>query len=415
MVEAEKLYRAATDIQPLDIDGYTGLARATTALATVYPFVLHQPFPTKALPILEHLLGLMPVNLHSLSLLTKYYHVNKLDDELQAIVARSITTFPPFYSQLINQPFYTVGMNEMITTSLHTAIKNGVYVTEAYKALSRLALQEEDNQGAIDYFLKARPVAGYQDNSGYSLQLGRLYLLTGQVAEAEGSFLDALKTTGLEKRLDEIWAQYKMAKQYKPFLDFCKSAEGEKSLSEQLQLLRAKCFIEMERYELALSHLIRMNSPKYEAEGLYLQARIAEFLQDWDTMELRSQRATVIDGGNSSYLLLFSRALQNQKKWPQAEQAATAAIASSTVPNPWLYNHRAWLRWNRKDYDGAKTDWQKAIGLSPETAGFYYSMGLVYQQGKNINEAVRYLKKALTIKPGDQRYREKLTELTALQ
>ena len=50
MVEAEKLYRAATDLQPLDIDGYTGLARATAALETVYPFVLRQPFPTKALP-----------------------------------------------------------------------------------------------------------------------------------------------------------------------------------------------------------------------------------------------------------------------------------------------------------------------------------------------------------------------------
>ena len=171
----------------------------------------------------------------------------------------------------------------------------------------------------------------------------------------------------------------------------------------------------MERYELALSHLIRMSSPKYEAEGLYLQARIAEYKKDWDTMELRSQRATVIDGGNSSYLLLFSRALQNQKKLPQAEQAATAAIVSSSDPNPWLYNHRAWLRWNRKDYDGAQADWQKAIELSPETAGFYYSMGLVYQQGKNINEAIRYLKKALAMKPGEQRYKEKLTELTELQ
>ena len=177
----------------------------------------------------------MPVNLYSHALLTKYYQVNKMDDELQAIVARSIAISPPIYFQLINQPFYTVAMNEMIKTSLHTAIKNGVYVTEAYKALSRLALQEEDRQGAIDYFLKARPVAGYQDNSGYSLQLGRLYLQAGQVAEAQVSFLDALRTTGLEKRLDEIWAEYKRAKQYKPFLDFCKSAEGEKSSPSSLR------------------------------------------------------------------------------------------------------------------------------------------------------------------------------------
>jgi tetratricopeptide (TPR) repeat protein len=142
---------------------------------------------------------------------------------------------------------------------------------------------------------------------------------------------------------------------------------------------------------------------------------LAEYQKDWDTMELRSQRATVVEEGNTTYLLLFSRALQRQKKNMQAEQAASAAISSSTDPNPWLYNHRAWLRWSRNDYDGAQQDWQRAIEISPTTAGFYYSMGLVYEKGGNINEAATYFKKALDLKPDDQKSQIKLNNLKIVQ
>ena len=138
------------------------------------------------------------------------------------------TLHPRSAYQLINPPFYTVAMNEMIKSSLLSAVENGVYAADAYKALSRLALLEEDSQVAVNYFLKAKPVANYLDNSEYFLQLGRLYLMSGKTAEAEEAFLDSLNTTKLAKRMDEIWVQYKKEKQYKPFLDFCKSAEKEK-------------------------------------------------------------------------------------------------------------------------------------------------------------------------------------------
>ncbi|MFC1830821.1 tetratricopeptide repeat protein [Thermodesulfobacteriota bacterium] len=412
MEEAEHNFRIAIAIQPLDVDGYTGLARATAALEAVYPFARKIPYPNKAQPVYEQLLSLMPANLYTHELITKYYYSNKINDKLQAIIYKSLSIYPPLYYQLVNQPFYTLAMNEMIKTSLFKAIDNVAYETEAYKALSDIAILEEDYQTALDYFIKTKPVSKYQDQSSYNLDLGRRYLLAGQLDEAEESFLETIRVNSQEKIFDKIWNHYQKNKRFKEFLSFCKKAKDQTELSEHIEILMAKCLIKMDQYELALSHLIRIDSPKYEAESFYLQARIAEHHKDWDTMELRSQRATVLDANNSQYHLLFSRSLQNQKKWPQAEQAATDAINSSDNPNPWLYNHRAWIRWNLKLFDQAQEDWEMAIEISPTTAGFYYALSLVYEQGGNIKKAIKYLTIALEMSPNDMKYKNKLNELT---
>ncbi len=170
----------------------------------------------------------------------------------------------------------------------------------------------------------------------------------------------------------------------------------------------------MGRYNLALSHLLRLESPKYQAENFYLQAKIAELLKDWDTMELRSQRATVLEPGNSKYHLLFSKALKNQRKLRQAEQAASVAIDLSIKtarPNPWLYNHRAWIKWSRQDFKGAQQDWQSAIEISPQTAWFYESMARVFERAGNLQKALKHLEKAISLSPDEPRFRKKHDEL----
>lgn len=413
MEKAEKLFRAIVDRDSLNIDAYTGLAQATVALEKVYPFVLRQPFPNKPLPVFEKLLALMPVNIYAHSLLTKYYHSRKMTDELTGIVGQSVSLYPPLYSQLKQQPFYSMTMNEMLKKSLLKAVEDGVHVVPALKALADLARQEGDYPAAIAYTLQAKPIAPYKDHSKYYLDLGELYLKAEKISLAEHAFLSSLTTKHQEERLEAVWHKYKKKKYFNEFLNFCKSVQIERR-SVQIEILQGKCLIEMGRYELALSHLLRIESPKYLAESFYLQGKIAELQKDWDTMELRSQRATVLEPGNSNYHLLFSKALKNQHKWPQAEQAAGDAIElsiKSARPNPWLYNHRAWIRWSRQDYEGAQQDWQSAIDISPRTAWFYESMARVFERGGNIKEALRYLKKAISLSPDEARFRKKYDEL----
>ena len=105
-----------------------------------------------------------------------------------------------------------------------------------------------------------------------------------------------------------------------------------------------------------------------------------------------------------------------------AQLAAPTAIVTTNAidaiaaadQNPWLYNHRAWIRWNRQNYDGAQSDWRKAIEFSPTTAGFYYNMGLVYEKGGNIDEAVKYFKKAQALKPDEQKYTVKVNKIVVM-
>jgi tetratricopeptide (TPR) repeat protein len=132
-------------------------------------------------------------------------------------------------------------------------------------------------------------------------------------------------------------------------------------------------------------------------------------------MELRSQRATVLDPEKSDNFLLLARALQNQKKWLQAEEAVSDGITSSARENPWLYHNRAWTRWNRKNFEGAENDWRKAIGISPDIASFYFNIALIYERRGQVDQAVIELKKAINLKPEDQRYQKKLEEVSKIE
>jgi tetratricopeptide (TPR) repeat protein len=245
--------------------------------------------------------------------------------------------------------------------------------------------------------------------------LGKLYLSAKQFNGAELAFLASLKTKDRDDRLKHIWLQYERSNSFKEFLDFAKKLAERRYASQFIEILQAESLIAIGQYEQALSHLLRINSPKFESQGLNLQAHIAEYRKDWDAMELRSQRATVLDPEKSDNFLLLARALQNQKKWLQAEEAANDGITRSARENPWLYHNRAWTRWNRKNFEGAENDWRKAIGISPDIASFYFNIALIYERRGQVDQAVIELKKAINLKPDDQRYQKKLEEVSKIE
>ena len=133
-------------------------------------------------------------------------------------------------------------------------------------------------------------------------------------------------------------------------------------LSYQIDILLARCLIDLNRYNKACQILIDLNQKEPTAEVYYWLARIAQAEKDWDSMELAIQKATVLEPKNSHYHLIFSRLLKQIKKLERAEKEADLAIKHSAKPSPWLFNHRAWIRWAKKNYMGTARDWRLASG-----------------------------------------------------
>ena len=280
-------------------------------------------------------------------------------------------------------------------------------------------MKEGDTTTAIYYYEKTEPQDGYRDNSHYFIGIGNLQLQAKQYDAAVTSFLKGLEQGSLSerrKRLNRVFGYYRRDNEFSAFLKFCDAAEQKFNTGDLVEFLRAEALFQMGQYGFARSHLLKISSRKYLSRSFALRARIAEKQKDWDEMELTSQRATVLDPENYSYFVLFSRSLTRQKKYIQAERAASEAIDISHGKSPWLYNHRAWIRWSLKNNDGALKDWEHAVSISPDNAGFYYNMGRVYERGGNLPAAIEQIEKAIRKAPGKKEYRNKLSALkTKLQ
>jgi tetratricopeptide (TPR) repeat protein len=182
-------------------------------------------------------------------------------------------------------------------------------------------------------------------------------------------------------------------------------------LSYQIDILLARCLIDLNRYNKACQILIDLNQKEPTAEAYYWLARIAQIEKDWDAMELAIQKATVLEPKNSHYHFLFSRLLKQIKKLERAEKEAGLAIKHSAKPSPWLFNHRAWIRWAKRDYLGAARDWRLAIRLSPKKASFYAQIAEAYRMLGDWPLAISYYKKALKLDPKNRRYGKRYREL----
>jgi len=133
-------------------------------------------------------------------------------------------------------------------------------------------------------------------------------------------------------------------------------------------------------------------------------------------MELAIQKATVLDPTNSKYHLLFSRVLERLGKLDRAEREAGLAIKHQIEPSPWLFDHRAWIRWDRKDYTGALQDWESAIKLDSDKqdkAYFYAQAAEVCTRLGDLTLAINYYQKALELDPENKKYQKRYRELIA--
>ena len=194
--------------------------------------------------------------------------------------------------------------------------------------------------------------------------------------------------------------------------EFYKKVDAQFRLTDKDRVLYARTLYYLENYRTALKTLEDVNHNQPSAEAYYWLARIHAKSEDWDAMEIASQKASVLDSANSSYHLLFSQALGHNNKMERAESEADLAIETAKDSSAALHNHRAWVRWRRKDYQGAAADWKTAGALNPKYAGYYFAWcGRAYEKLGDLNEAVVNLRKAIEFEPENQKYKEKYIEI----
>ncbi|MDY7036816.1 MAG: tetratricopeptide repeat protein, partial [Thermodesulfobacteriota bacterium] len=126
---------------------------------------------------------------------------------------------------------------------------------------------------------------------------------------------------------------------------------------------------------------------------------------------LAIQKATVLEPGNSSYHLIFSRVLKRLGKLNRAEKEAGLAIKHSARPSASLFNHRAWIKWSKKDYRGALEDWKSAISLSPKAASYYARSAEAHYRLAEWSRAADCYKKAMSLDPKNKKYRKRYKQI----
>ena len=105
--------------------------------------------------------------------------------------------------------------------------------------------------------------------------------------------------------------------------------------------------------------------------------------------------------------------LQRLKKLDRAEKEAGLAIIHRAKPSAWLFNHRAWIRWNKQDFTGALNDWKSAITLKPGRASFYFHAAEAYVQIGDWALAMGYYQKAIKLDPENKNYQKRYHEIKA--
>ena len=415
--KAKDAYLRARNLNPLDAQALYGLASEEARLEQIYPYLYfrEKDNPYNALPYFQEAIRLRPNCTLYYYALARYLHRYNKTQELLKVISNLVHIYPSVYSHIKKEAFWSLEVKEAVKRGLKQAIDDEINIQNAHIAMSSLLAGESDWAGAVSHYQKSLDCQSTEIHSGNYLHLGRLYLENGQLGEAEKCFLKGISISETrEKDLESLFGIYKRNACLEELCRFYHRVIRRFELSSRTYILLARSLIDLKRYNQARQILRELNQKGPTAEAYYWLSRIAKEEKDWDSMELSIQRATVLDKENSQYHLLFSQVLKRLKKMDRAEKEAGLAIKYSSKPSPWLYNHRAWVRWGKKDYQGSTQDWQRAIELRPDNAYFYAQVAEAYKRLGDISLAIDFYQKALKFEPENMRYKKRYLNLQVL-
>lgn len=414
--KAEYALNTAAVLNPLDSETFYELAVETEKLQLLNLYLNsgRNSGNYNALPFFQKAVHLKPNSILYQYSFIRYLHRQGKNSELLRVVGNLSRIYPAVYGSLKNEPFWSPAVEKAVKQGMYRAVAEGIHPRKTTMTLSSLLAEEKDYQEAVSLYRKGMSFHPKKNNSGNFYHLGRLYLQNRQFKEAEDSFLKALSLSGTkDKDLKNLYRFYMSMGYAEELYGFLQRAGNNFNLSDTIDILVARTLIKLHRFKQARRILMDLNQQESSAEAYYYLARIAEIEKDWDRMEIAIQKATVLDRFNSRYYQIFSQVLKRLNKLERAEKAMDMAIKYSNGPSSGLFNHRAWIRWDRKDFIGAAKDWEAALQVQPDNAAFHALAGEAYLQSGKWSHALDHYKKATTLDPKNATYRKKYNKLLA--
>jgi len=412
--KSKEFYLKALELNPLDAEAAYGLARGEARLERLYQY-LHpeeKNSPYDPLPYYNQAVRLRPNGILYQYALARYLYRRGETEELSSVARNLARIYPPTYYHLKKEDFWSPDVKAAVKQGLEKAIAEEISLKEAHSALSSILAEDQEWSRALAHYQQALQHRAFGNRPANYIRLGRLYLKTDNLQQAGAAFTHALDMSrDRAKDLERIYHHYKRGGRSDQFGLFYQQLCQRFALPLQVQILQARCLIDQQQYPQAKQILMDLNRQESHAGSFYWLARIAKLEKDFDTMELAIQKATVLDPQNSQYHLLFSQVLKRLKKLERAEKEAGLALKHSSRPNPWLFNHRAWVRWSRQDYLGAVRDWQRAVRLKPDRADFYAHIAEGYRKEGQKALVKKYYQKALKLDPENQKYQKEINKL----
>ncbi|MBW2646380.1 MAG: tetratricopeptide repeat protein [Deltaproteobacteria bacterium] len=416
MRTAQEHYLKAFRLNPLDAEAAYALARGEEGLEQLDRRLQPENKNIKynPLPYFRDAIRLRPNGIMYHYALARYLYRQGKEDELLSTVSTLTRIYPPACRYLKKEAFWSPPIMEACKAGLQEAIDKKISLRDAHKGMSYILAGEKEWEDAISHYAEAMRHNTINTSTGDYIHLGQLYLKNGQLAEAEDSFLKGLDiSTARERGLERIYGIYKREDRPDELYEFYEKAGSRYVGSSTFDILLARSLIDLKQYNRARRILGEINLKEPTAQAYYWLARIAKAEKDWNGMELAIQKATVLDPPNSGYHLIFSQVLKRRNKLERAEREAGRAIGHRAKPSSGSYNHRARIRWSRKDYPGALRDWKTAIALKPDRASYYAQAAEACIKMGDLSRAVGYYQKALKLEPGNQRYGKRYKKLKA--
>ena len=412
-VRSREFYDIANRLNPLDAEAAYGLARAEFRLEQLHAYLHPEQDvnPYNALPWFKESIRLRPNSISFRYAMARYLHYHD-DRELLPVVRALSRAYPPSYSNLRKEEFWSPEVRDEVKKGLEQALEDQPSPRQTHKVMSNMLAEEGRWDEAISHYNRALRYRKFENTAGDYIQLGYFNLMKGDLRDAEINFITGLdRSMARESDLSRIYRYYRAEDRMDEYYRFYDLVKERFIISIAMEILFARSLVEKERYDQAREVLMEVNNQEDNAEACYWLARIAEKEQDWDSMELLIQKATVLEPRNSNYHLVFSNVLRRLKKLERAEKEATLALQYQANPSPWTFNHRASIRWALEDFEGAAKDWRSAISLRPDHAAFYALAAEAYAKIAYWPMAAEYYKKALDLDPENERYKKRYAEL----
>nr|WP_321399034.1 tetratricopeptide repeat protein [uncultured Desulfobacter sp.] len=398
----------AERIDPVTYEVAFNQAQVETSLEMIYTTLYprkHPPYDPE--PLYRKAVQLRPNGINVLYSYAIFLAYIVDEGKLGSVVRRMTETFPSVYGKLKKEYFWSQTLMSQAEVGLKNALEKGISLREAHQSLADIYSENGAYSQAVSEYQASLDIRSFTNRYHNYIHMGKLHYLAGNIDKSDSWFMKGLQAaTDFKSTLDSIYYFFLNNDQLSEFIRFATGIEEKLFNSPELDFAISQAWMNQKNYSLAKARLLRITADDQYAEAYYLLAKIAQQEQDWDQMELMAQKATALDKENSLYFYIFSVALQRQKRYSQAEDAATKALEKSQDGKFWLFNLRAWTRWAQYKYEAAALDWKRAFKLKPDNSGFPYQIAQCYERIARFEEAQAYVKKALSLSPDNASYQK---------